>query len=366
MTDSVFRVLNSKNSVSSDLLSMLRGRQKTMTDIIDMNEPLREKLIKTFFEFDDDRKIIRDGVGIPADIFIADTIPLRSFVISGQFETESQPYGSYYEYKFTIFDRDHQFPTRYMKMDENGMVDPHSLQILDLADVDISEHLQRDDSELVIGTVQIVGDLYEKFSHEHKRRAGYITYSFPLMLYKDTLSFPSILYDLKMVDEIRGVSKSVYVDGEDDVIDLSGTHLGADAGGHFIRELKQAISTLYAVECFLLNPVVMEVFKRNSAPTPVDINKHSKSPKKQKIKYVKRHVINANEIDEAFEKRGFVRKSMIWYVTGHWREYKNGKRIFIQGYWKGALRHSKDTAFKNLEPRDREMVISENNEEVKS
>lgn len=36
-----------------------------------------------------------------------------------------------------------------------------------------------------------------------------------------------------------------------------------------------------------------------------------------------------------------------------------GKRVFIQGYWKGALRHMKDTAFQNLEPRERELVTSE-------
>jgi hypothetical protein len=66
------------------------------------------------------------------------------------------------------------------------------------------------------------------------------------------------------------------------------------------------------------------------------------------------------DIDKAFEKRGFIRRSMIWYVTGHWREYKKtGKRIFIQGYWKGALRDMKSTAFQNLEPRERELVTSE-------
>ena len=35
------------------------------------------------------------------------------------------------------------------------------------------------------------------------------------------------------------------------------------------------------------------------------------------------------------------RKCLCWYVIGHWREYKNGNKIFIQGYWKGALRNAK-------------------------
>jgi len=358
MNNDVFRVLNSKNSVSSDLLSMLRSRQKSMTDIIDMDDPLQEKLIRTFFEIDDETKCVSENVVIPNDIFIADTIPLKSFVISGQYE-DTRGYGSHYEYKFTIFDKDRQIPTRYKIMDKNGMVDPHSMQILDLESVDISGHLQRGDSELIVGTVKITEDIYLKHSDRYSHRSGYITYSFPLMLYKDTLSIPSIIYDLKLNDEIRHTTKSVYIDGENDVVDLGTTYVGSDASVHFLRELRQAISTLYAVECFLLNPVVMDVFKRNSKPTPVDVNKNSKSSKKQKIKYVKRHIINADEIDRAFEKLGFVRKAMIWYVTGHWREYKSGKRIFVQGYWKGALRNARNSAFPNLEPREREIVTDE-------
>ena len=37
---------------------------------------------------------------------------------------------------------------------------------------------------------------------------------------------------------------------------------------------------------------------------------------------------------------GFTRKTLSWYVIGHWREYKaSGKKVFIQGYWKGEMRH---------------------------
>ena len=358
MIDAVFRVLNSKNSVSSDLLSMLRSRQKSITDIIDMDDPLQEKLIRAFFEFDDETKCVCENVMIPADIFIADTMPLKSFVISGQYR-DIRGYGSHYEYKFTIFDKDRQIPTRYKIMDKNRMVDPHSMQILDLESVDISEHLRREDSELIVGTVKITEDIYLRHSDKYSQRSGYITYSFPIMLYKDALSIPSIIYDVKLSDEIRHSAQSVYIDSENDVVDLRTKLAGSDAAEHFIRELRQAMSTLYAVECFLLNPVIMDVFKQHSKPTPFDVNKNSNSSKKQKIKYIKRHIINIDEIDKVFEKHGFVRKALIWYVTGHWREYKSGKRIFIQGYWKGTLRHSKDKAFPNPEPREREIVTDE-------
>lgn len=118
------------------------------------------------------------------------------------------------------------------------------------------------------------------------------------------------------------------------------------------------ITIFYAIMVALLNPCIEEVFLKNSSTMPISTGKATGRNKRAKIRYVKRHIMNAADIKNAFEKRGFVRKSMIWYVTGHWREYQNGKKIFIQGYWKGALRHMKDTVFPNLEPREREIVTS--------
>jgi hypothetical protein len=42
---------------------------------------------------------------------------------------------------------------------------------------------------------------------------------------------------------------------------------------------------------------------------------------------------------------------MLWWVIGHWREYKNGKRVFIKGYWKGPGRYSK------ISPQERERIV---------
>lgn len=131
------------------------------------------------------------------------------------------------------------------------------------------------------------------------------------------------------------------------------------------EDITDALAIYYSINVGLLNPVIEDVYQSKVSRTTHDRPSFSKYPdKKKKIKYVKKHLIRMQDVTAAFEKRGFVRKAMIWYVTGHWREYKSGKRIFVQGYWKGALRHSKDATFKNLEPREREMVIPENKEDT--
>lgn len=123
--------------------------------------------------------------------------------------------------------------------------------------------------------------------------------------------------------------------------------------------LSQAITAFYSINAALLNPVIMEVYNNKTSRIPDRSVTAKKATKRGKIRYVKRHLISMIDIDKAFEKRGFVRKAMIWYVTGHWREYKSGKKVFIQGYWKGALRNMKDTMFQELEPRERELVTKE-------
>ena len=50
--------------------------------------------------------------------------------------------------------------------------------------------------------------------------------------------------------------------------------------------------------------------------------------------------------------REYERHTLVWYVIGHWRNYGSGKRVFIQPYWKGALRNLK----MSLDGRDREIV----------
>ena len=76
-------------------------------------------------------------------------------------------------------------------------------------------------------------------------------------------------------------------------------------------------------------------------------------------RYIRKHVIREEEIDAAIvPKHDRQRNTLVWYVIGHWRHYKNGSLVFIQGHWKGPLRQLK----KNLdETREREIILTEDN-----
>lgn len=73
---------------------------------------------------------------------------------------------------------------------------------------------------------------------------------------------------------------------------------------------------------------------------------------KRKVKYIKRYYITSEDVDLVINGEGnhkYNRKCLSWYVVGHWREYQSGKRIFIQGFWKGELRDLKQ----NFDERER-------------
>lgn len=121
------------------------------------------------------------------------------------------------------------------------------------------------------------------------------------------------------------------------------------------------LKTWYATQVCLLHPVIKECFKSETYALVQRKGTTSKSrngkKKPPKIKYVKRRVIDDEEFDRLFDdatkRNNYTRTALIWYVTGHWREYrKTGKRIFIEGYWKGALRD-----IKKSDIRERELVL---------
>lgn len=98
--------------------------------------------------------------------------------------------------------------------------------------------------------------------------------------------------------------------------------------------------TWYCIQLALLHPTVKNVFS-NPGTVKLETCATSKRKRKRTAKYVKMHVLTADKIDAAISKgpsRTINRKCMAWYVIGHWRHYKDGREIFIQPYWKGALR----------------------------
>lgn len=115
------------------------------------------------------------------------------------------------------------------------------------------------------------------------------------------------------------------------------------------------LSTWYGIQIALLHPKVKEVFQK---PQRIPINKSQKKECERKcikIKYIKKHVIKNKELKELIHgKNGnYSRHALIWYVTGHWRTYRNGNKVFIQPYFKGALRETK----KLQSEREREIIL---------
>lgn len=116
------------------------------------------------------------------------------------------------------------------------------------------------------------------------------------------------------------------------------------------------LSTWYGIQIALLHPTVKEVFQK---PQRIPIGKSQKKEyerKKIKIKYIKRHIIKDKEMKELIHGKAgsYSRHALIWYVTGHWRTYKSGKKVFIQPYFKGALRETK----KLQSEREREIFLN--------
>ena len=114
----------------------------------------------------------------------------------------------------------------------------------------------------------------------------------------------------------------------------------------------------YAIQVTLLNPLIQ--FRTKEGKIAVQQKSRSGKKKSPKIKYYKTIYIESEELDQFFDKKEDENGKthyhcLMWYVTGHWRHYANGKKVFIQGYWPGEGRFSGIEA----ETRQRELVLDE-------
>lgn len=121
------------------------------------------------------------------------------------------------------------------------------------------------------------------------------------------------------------------------------------------------LNTWYSIEVSLLNPLINYRTANKQIVIPQTKTRSGKKKTPAKIKYYKTIYIEDESLDQFFEEKknesGEInRHCLMWYVTGHWRHYTNGKKVFIQGYWKGEGRFSGIEA----ETRQRELVLDEN------
>lgn len=102
--------------------------------------------------------------------------------------------------------------------------------------------------------------------------------------------------------------------------------------------IKELWKMWHGIQLALLHPQTKEVFAN---PQKVKERRKAKEDgkKKRETWYVRRHVINGEDMKHTM--REIQRHCQCWYVIGHWRHYKNGRTVYIDGYWKGPMRETK-------------------------
>ena len=117
------------------------------------------------------------------------------------------------------------------------------------------------------------------------------------------------------------------------------------ANAMLLSDFLNSVEGVYTmINLLLLHPKLKEVLEH-----PRDIRFTLKrtagqTNKRRITRYLRVHTIKDGDIKEKV-KQSKKMNCPCWYVIGHWRKYKNGRKVFIQGYWKGILRESK----KNLD-----------------
>ena len=119
----------------------------------------------------------------------------------------------------------------------------------------------------------------------------------------------------------------------------------------------------YGVQIALLHPRLKGLFRSPKTEIIYDPNSvYPGTTKRRSTRYVRHYYIQPEDIEARLgEKtsRSISRKTPCWFVIGHYRNYKSGKRVFIPGYWKGPRREEK----RNLDD-GRDRLLNEPGEEA--
>ena len=113
-------------------------------------------------------------------------------------------------------------------------------------------------------------------------------------------------------------------------------------------EMSTSLAQWYAIQQLLLNPLVEKYQSSTSVIDNLKKGGGKNGGKKPPVRYIKRIKLDTDDtinlIYKKDEKGNRVRKTLIWYVCGHWVNRK-GKKYFRHGYWKGPLRDSNPEMF---------------------
>ena len=110
---------------------------------------------------------------------------------------------------------------------------------------------------------------------------------------------------------------------------------------HIYGSMDICLKLWYAFEICLLNPAVKPALTRKYGKEKLGGKCMTAKKNGRKTLYVRR-LQPVGDIFSAVSngKAGIQRKTLCWYVIGHYRTYSNGKRVFVKPYWKGPLRET--------------------------
>lgn len=114
-----------------------------------------------------------------------------------------------------------------------------------------------------------------------------------------------------------------------------------------VQVVLEVLAAWYTLQECILHDELRTFVKKAKVEKP-SIRKPSKKGMRNK-KYVQKYYIqlqqlfneyDINNLDNNTDEDKYKKKKALWHVAGHWRHYKDGRRVFIQGYWKGTQRNS--------------------------
>lgn len=129
--------------------------------------------------------------------------------------------------------------------------------------------------------------------------------------------------------------------------------------GVFMSQISSFLLTWYGLQVGLLHPPIKHVICSGSRSRIREMKKYNQIPVRKPVFTCRVHNISLADVKDARKQADIDRKTMLWYVIGHWRYYANGKQVFVKPYWKGPLRGTKQ----NTETRERILPVKEENHE---
>lgn len=108
---------------------------------------------------------------------------------------------------------------------------------------------------------------------------------------------------------------------------------------HFWNTL--ILNAYYGIQLAMLNPITERVFLK-AREHPISERKVTvgKKQKDRKIIYTKKYYIHEDDIVKAIDNyKTHNIRCPLYYCIGHYRQLRSGKKIWINGFWKGKERH---------------------------